>query len=97
MAARLAALHDQWDPIAGAFRCYYTDLVLTEDWGSRRSASWEHRTPGDESSVVLVADLVNKMKGDLTEEEFRIIVRAMARHFDEPGFDERLFPPDRAV
>ena len=93
----MAALHNQWDPKAGAFRCFYTSLVLSEDWGSRRSASWEHRTPGDESSVVLVADLVNKMKGDMTEQEFRRVVLALARHFDAPGFDDAEFPADPAV
>ena len=97
MTARLAALHRQWDRKAGAFRCYYTGLVLREDWGSRRSASWEHRTPGDESSVVLVADLVNKMKGDLTEDEFRRVVQALARHFETSRFDEAEFPVDRKM
>jgi hypothetical protein len=97
MGARLAALQRQWDPKAGAFRCHYTGITLIDAHGSRRSATWEHVTPGDESSVVLVADVVNKMKGDLTEEEFRVFVRALARHFDEPGFDEGLFPRDRLV
>jgi hypothetical protein len=97
MAARLAALNRQWDPEAGAFRCHYTGLVLTLVWGSRRSASWEHRTPGDESSVVLVADLVNKMKGDMDEDQFRRVVLALARHFETPGFDEAQFPVDPGV
>ena len=94
IAARLAAMHRQWDTEAAAFRCLYTGLTLTDSHGSRRSATWEHRIPGDESSVVLVADLVNKMKGDMTEHEFRRVVQALARHFEAPGFDEGDFPLD---
>ena len=60
-----------------AFRCFYSDIPLVTEPGTRRSATWEHRTPNDESSVVLVADVVNKMKGNLTDAEFRRIVRAL--------------------
>ncbi len=62
--------------------------------GSRRSATWEHVIPGDESSVVLVADLINKMKGDMQEDEFRSVVTALARFFSEGYFDETAFPID---
>lgn len=94
-AARRKALVEQWDSEIDGFWCYYTRIKLTHDYGSRRYATWEHREPGDESSVVLVADLVNKMKGDMTEAEFRTMVQALSRHFDEAPFDESAFPPDR--
>ena len=95
-AARRKALHNQWDSDIGAFRCYYTCVELTHNYGSHRYATWEHREPGDESSVVLVADLVNKMKGDMKEAEFQVMVRALARHFEDQPFDEAAFPADVA-
>jgi hypothetical protein len=94
-AARRRALIEQWSADIDGFRCHYTGVKLSHDYGSRRYATWEHREPGDESSVVLVADLVNKMKGDMSEAEFKKLVRALARHFDEESFDESAFPPDR--
>src|SRR5205814_3074892 len=91
--ARFWAMKRQWDPEIEAFRCAYTDIAMTLDPGSRRSATWEHGTPGVESSVVLVTDLVNKMKADMKEPEFKTMVRALARRFDGE-FDESAFPPD---
>lgn len=92
VAARLRAMHTQWSAEEGAFRCYYTGLALTEGYGDPRFATWEHREPGDEASVVLVADLVNRMKTDLREREFIAMVRALARRFDGHPFDVTAFP-----
>jgi hypothetical protein len=83
----------QWNMEAKAFLCHFTDLPLTERAGNRTSATWEHLTPGDQWSVVLAADLVNKMKGNMTEAQFRRMVVALADHFqtNEP-FDREAFP-----
>jgi len=78
--ARLATMKKQWKD--GAFRCAYTDLRLTEDFGPLH-ATWEHKNPGDPSSVVLVAWLINDMKTDLSHNDFKKMVRALASHFDE--------------
>ena len=94
--ARLWAMRDQWDENERVFRCKYTGVPLSEVPGSRRYATWEHVTPGDEASVVLVADLVNKMKGDMTEPEFRDMVAALARRFEGHDFDPNDFPADRS-
>jgi len=93
--ARLNALRAQWDPLIEAFRCFYSDIPLVPEPGTRRSATWEHRTPRDESSVVLVADLVNKMKSDMTDVEFRRLVRGLAARFAGGVFDEDDFPPEK--
>ena len=93
--ARLWAMWDQWDGNESVFRCKYTGVPLSEVRGSRRYATWEHATPGDEASVVLVADLVNKMKVDMTEPEFRDMVAALARRFEGHDFDAHAFPADR--
>ena len=43
---------------------------------------------------MLVADLVNRMKSDMTHDEFRAMVTALARHFDGSDFDDAAFPDD---
>ena len=60
-------MREQYDARIGAFRCYFTGLPMEVGYGSRRSAEWAHREPGDESSVVLCCKLVNRMQTDLTE------------------------------
>ena len=90
--ARLEAMRRQWNAHVGAFMCHYTGLPMTEEYGTTRFATWEHLTPGNEGSVVLVTDLVNRMKADMTDAEFRRMVRALAQHFDKGIFDEWSFP-----
>lgn len=82
----------QWDPKIGAFRCYFTRVPLIDSAGRHDSATWEHLTPGVESGVVLVADLVNKMKADMSEEQFMTMVITLARHFEGEPFEGLSFP-----
>jgi hypothetical protein len=84
----------QWDPDVGAFRCHYSAVPLDGPPGTRRYATWKHLTPGVESDVVLVADLVNRMKTDMSDAQFRVPVNALARHFDGASFDFSAFPAD---
>jgi len=76
MAARRDALRAQWNKRRKAFVCAYTGISLTHKGGAT-NAEWEHRIPKDESSVVLVAALVNRMKADLTEEQWDAMIAAL--------------------
>ena len=78
MGARRNALHAQWNKGRKAFICKYTGISLT-DKGGATNAEWEHVIPKDESSVVLVAALVNRMKADLTVEQWDAIDRRALR------------------
>ena len=92
-AVRLQALQEAWRD--GSFRCFYTGIALIDDgqrWRDHRYLVFEYRTPGDEASVVVTCALVNRMKTDLTEEQFRVMVRELAKVFDGGTFDERAFP-----
>jgi hypothetical protein len=93
--ARFRAMCDQSNGEEKAFLCHFTGLPLTDVPGSRTSGTWEHLSPGDPWSVVLAADLVNKMKVNMTETQFREMVIALADHFrtNEP-FDREAFPVD---
>lgn len=78
--ARVRALHSAWD--GEFFRCFYTGWPLRID--NHRSPyylTWEHRTPRDENDVVVAAALINDMKSDLTEDEFRGLVIGLAKRF----------------
>jgi hypothetical protein len=90
--ARLEAMHDQLDEDRHAFICKYTKTALTHTGGAR-DAEWEHRTPGDPMSVVLVAALVNRMKADLTEAQWDAMIRALYEtRIEGMPFDEKVFP-----
>lgn len=91
--ARIRALQEAWDPEARCFRCHYTRIALeTHDLLDHRYLSLEHQTPGDETEIVVVSALLNRMKTDLSDEEFRQMVAALARRFEGEDFDERAFP-----
>lgn len=90
-AARIQAMKEAWWD--GAFHCFYTGVKLvTSDWRDHRYLAFEHRSPGDESSVVVAANLINRMKTDMSETEFRQLVKALARRFDGEPFDRAAFP-----
>ena len=90
--ARREALWDQWDETHQAFMCKSTGIALKHNGGARYP-EWEHRTPGDESSVVLVAALVNRMKADLTEDQWDAMIRALyARRIEGKPFNESAIP-----
>ena len=92
MRARREALHDQWNEDLQAFTCKYTSIALTHTGGAR-NAEWEHVIPGDESSVVLVAALVNRMKADLTEDQWDAMIGALyALRIEGKPFDESALP-----
>lgn len=92
-AARLQALRDSWHD--GAFHCSYTGIELEtrgEKWRDHRYLAFEHRTPGDETSVVVSCSLVNRMKTDLTGAQFRAMMAELAKVFAGGTFDESVFP-----
>jgi hypothetical protein len=92
--ARFYQMQEQWDSKGQHFICYYTHVPLSDDPNNPGFATWEHREPGDETTVVLVAHVINYMKGDLTEREFKQIIAELARFFanaDTP-FDHSAFP-----
>lgn len=91
--ARIRALKAAWDRKARVFRCHYTGVELdTTDWRDHRYLSLEHQTPGDESDITVVSLLINRMKTDLSDAEFRRIVSALAESFADLPFDESAFP-----
>jgi hypothetical protein len=91
--ARIRALQASWDPEVKAFRCHYTGVELdTSDWRDHRYLSLEHQTPGDESDITVVSLLVNRMKTDLSDAEFRAMIAALAASFAGEAFDESAFP-----
>jgi hypothetical protein len=91
--ARIRALQDAWDPTARCFRCHYTGIALkTDDHRDHRYVSLEHQTPGDETEIVVVSALLNRMKTDLSDPEFRRMVSALARKFEGEDFDDTAFP-----
>jgi len=91
--ARIRALQESWDSEARCFRCHYTGIALkTDDHRDHRYLSLEHQIPGNETEIVVVSALLNRMKTDLSDREFRRMVAALARRFEGEDFDETAFP-----
>jgi len=79
-------------PAVHAPRCHFTGILLVEDNPrDPRYLTFDHRVPRDESDLVLAAGLINDMKSDLSEEEFRAVVNQLARRFGGGGFDDSVF------
>jgi hypothetical protein len=81
--ARLAALKRAWR--GSAFYCEITGWKLeTKDHRSPYYLTWEHLTPGNEQDVIVAAALVNRMKANLTLDQFKLMVCALANRFANP-------------
>lgn len=92
-AARLRALARSWRD--GAFRCFCTGVCLTEDhgrWRDHRYLVFEDRIPGDGASAAVTCALVSRMKADLTEDQFKLIVTELAEVSGGGTFDQGAFP-----
>lgn len=89
-SARERALRDAWD--GQGFRCHYTGIRLAEDNPNNpRYITFDHRTPRQEDDIVVVAALINDMKSDLSDDEFRTMVKQLADYFSGGKFDESAF------
>lgn len=89
-AARVRALQESWD--GKDFRCYYTSIRLVEDDSkSPTYLTFDHFTPRQEDRIVIVAQLINDMKSDMSDREFRAMVMELAKHFNGGEFNEKVF------
>lgn len=88
--ARAQALKQAWD--GEGFRCYYSGVRLVEDNPKEpRYITFDHRTPRQERDVVVAAMVVNDMKSDMTEDEFKAMTIQLANHFKGGIFDDSVF------
>jgi len=72
-----------YDPAADGFRCQYTGFLL--DIGVRLNPwhlNFDHRRPGVEGDYVVTCRLINDMKTELSDEEFKKVVIELAKHFE---------------
>jgi len=79
-AARCAAMIESWDPVVKGFRCFYTGAILDElNWLSPWYINFDHLIPG-RPKVAVASAWSNRMKGTMTEAQFRAVVPALADH-----------------
>jgi hypothetical protein len=75
------ALKEAWHDESQCFRCQVTGIPLVvgkENWPHPCYLEREHVSPGDDSVYVVCAAIINRMKGSMTEPEFKDAVRAVA-------------------
>ena len=90
--ARLDALKNGFNKSGKYFKCYYAHTRLNENNPrSPRYLTFDHFVPRDETKMVLTAALINDMKSDMTDEEFRSMVKQLASHFEGKPFNETFF------
>ena len=64
------------------FVCYYTRIPLDlNDLKSPWYLVFDHWSPRDTRKIVITSALLNKMKGDLTEDEFWYFIRQLANFY----------------
>ncbi|MDD5173478.1 MAG: hypothetical protein PHV48_01455 [Candidatus Omnitrophica bacterium] len=79
-AARIKALKSSWD--GSCFRCNYSGVKLEEkDHKSPLYITFDHRIPRKEDDIVIAASVINDMKSDLDEEEFKNVINHLAEYF----------------
>lgn len=89
-AARVRALQEAWD--GETFRCYYSGVRLIEDNPrDPRYLTFDHRIPRQEGDVVVTAAVLNDMKSDMADDEFKAMILQLASLFDGGEFDESVF------
>jgi len=81
--AKRKALVDAYDKAVDGFRCHYTGFLLVlDDPSSPWEYNFDHRIPGQPGDYVITCGLVNDMKSELSEEEFKKVVIELAAHFE---------------
>ncbi len=75
--ARVRALKQAWN--RGVFLCYYSQIQLAEnDPKSPCYITFDHRTPRQKDDIVVAAAVLNDMKSDMDEDEFKKVILALA-------------------
>ena len=79
---RTAAMQASWDPARKAFICYLTGLILElSDNRSPVFLTFDHRIPKMPGTLRMAAAFANFMKTALSEDEFWLVVKELAHHF----------------
>ena len=87
--ARVQALKQAWD--GKDFRCYYTGIRLVEgNYKDPRYITFDHRIPRQEDDIVVACAVLNDMKSDMSENEFRAMVLQLAEYFKRGIFDQNV-------
>ena len=88
--ARVQALKIAWD--GKGFRCYFSGIRLVEDNSKDpRYLTFDHLTPRQKSDIVVAAAVINDMKSDMSENEFKAMVIQLANRFRGGTFKENTF------
>jgi hypothetical protein len=81
--AKREALRKAYDAAAGGFRCHYTGVLLDlGDTSDPWHLSFDHRLPGRKGNIAVTSVIINNMKSELSDGEFRKVVVELAKHFE---------------
>ena len=81
--AKVRALRAAYDKDIDGFRCHYTGFLLDlKDPASPWLLNFDHCIPGKPGMYRIACQIINQMKSQLSEEEFKKVVLELARHFE---------------
>jgi hypothetical protein len=85
---RAGAMKAAWNKDEDGFMDHYIGIKLDEeDLDSPFFMVFDHRIPRKKGDLVVTSMLMNAMKGDLSEEEFYLVMNELARHFEGAPFN----------
>ena len=80
---KVETLKAAYDKDVDGFRCHYTGFLLDlNDRASPWHLNFDHCFPGRPGKYWLACQIINLMKTELSEEEFKKVVMELAGHFE---------------
>jgi len=80
-----------WCKEKNGFLDHYLGIVVDEEnLDSPYYVVFDHRIPRKKGDLVLTCMLVNAMKGDMSEDEFYLMMNELARHREGKVFDREV-------
>jgi hypothetical protein len=88
---RVRAMKAAWCKEKNGFLDHYLGIVVDEEnLDSPYYVVFDHRIPRKKGDLVLTCMLVNAMKGDMSEDEFYLMMNELARHREGKVFDREV-------
>lgn len=74
------ALKDSKRNAKGNLLCYYSGIPLLISKESPRYITFDHSTPKNKNKIVIAAAIINDMKSDMDEKEFRAMIEGLYKY-----------------
>lgn len=78
------AMRKGWDKEDECFKCHYSGIQLNDDDPrDPRYITFDHTALEKGAEMVVTAALIDEMKANLSEDEFKTVITQLAQHFND--------------